>query len=83
MLFVQDKEEPPSPGNETDSNSTNTTPKTMISNESSLKQASPTPSLSSEVSSGPAERPTRLARSITPVPVSFKILLPIIKINYS
>ncbi|KAK6619571.1 hypothetical protein RUM43_012328 [Polyplax serrata] len=68
-INILDKEEPPSPGNETDSNSTNTTPKTMISNESSLKQASPTPSLSSEVSSGPAERPTRLARSITPVPV--------------
>ncbi|EEB16134.1 map-kinase activating death domain protein, putative [Pediculus humanus corporis] len=61
------KEEPTSTENETDSNSTNTTPKTMISNESSIKQASPTPSLSSEVSSGPLERPTRLTRSVTPM----------------
>lgn len=70
MFGYQDKEEVTSPGNETDSNSTNTTPKTMISNESSIKQGSPTPSLSSEISTGPSERPPRLARSVTPVPVA-------------
>lgn len=69
-IFLKDKEEAVSPGNETDSNSTNTTPKTMISYESSIKQGSPTPSLSSEVSTGPIERPNRFGRSVTPVPVN-------------
>ncbi|XP_023706235.1 MAP kinase-activating death domain protein isoform X5 [Cryptotermes secundus] len=71
-----DKEEITSPGGESDSNSTTTTPKTVISNQSSLPHHSPTPSLGSETSLGGSDRdrpatpkPTpRLARSVTPVP---------------
>ncbi|PNF35128.1 hypothetical protein B7P43_G09461 [Cryptotermes secundus] len=70
-----DKEEITSPGGESDSNSTTTTPKTVISNQSSLPHHSPTPSLGSETSLGGSDRdrpatpkPTpRLARSVTPV----------------
>ncbi|KDR13172.1 MAP kinase-activating death domain protein, partial [Zootermopsis nevadensis] len=69
-------EEATSPGGESDSNSTTTTPKTVISNQSSLPHHSPTPSLGSETSLGGSDRdrpttpkPTpRLARSVTPVP---------------
>ncbi|KAL0268470.1 UNVERIFIED_CONTAM: hypothetical protein PYX00_010400 [Menopon gallinae] len=67
---VLDKEEVLTPENETDSNSTNTTPKTTISNESSLKQESPTQSVSSEASTVTAERPARLSRLVTPVPIT-------------
>ncbi|XP_063223567.1 MAP kinase-activating death domain protein isoform X6 [Bacillus rossius redtenbacheri] len=69
-------EEVASPGGESDSNSTTTTPKTVVSNQSSLPHHSPTPSLGSEASlaSSDRERPStpktapRLARSITPAP---------------
>ncbi|XP_069682984.1 MAP kinase-activating death domain protein isoform X2 [Periplaneta americana] len=71
-----DKEEVTSPGGESDSNSTTTTPKTVISNQSSLPHHSPTPSLGSETSLGGSDRDRpatpkstpRLARSVTPVP---------------
>ena len=72
---LKDKEEVLSPGGESDSNSTTTTPKTVISNQSSLPHHSPTPSLGSEASLGGSDRDrpatpkpsTRLARSVTPV----------------
>jgi hypothetical protein len=80
VLFVavfpaKDKEEVTSPGGESDSNSTTTTPKTVISNQSSLPHHSPTPSLGSETSVGGSDRDRpatpkpspRLARSVTPV----------------
>ncbi|PSN33006.1 MAP kinase-activating death domain protein, partial [Blattella germanica] len=71
-----DKEEVLSPGGESDSNSTTTTPKTVISNQSSLPHHSPTPSLGSETSLGGSDRDrpstpkpsARLGRSVTPVP---------------
>lgn len=74
-LFMKDKEEVTSPGGESDSNSTTTTPKTVISNQSSLPHHSPTPSLGSETSLGGSDRdrpatpkPTPwLPRSVTPV----------------
>ncbi|KAJ9588130.1 hypothetical protein L9F63_018488, partial [Diploptera punctata] len=50
----KDKEEVLSPAGESDSNSTTTTPKTVISNQSSLPHHSPTPSLGSETSLGPS-----------------------------
>ncbi|GLH13288.1 MAP kinase-activating death domain protein [Gryllus bimaculatus] len=71
---VVDKEEVLSPGGESDSNSTTTTPKTIISNQSSLPHHSPTPSLGSETSLGGSDRDrpgtpkSRLVRSATPVP---------------
>jgi hypothetical protein len=72
---IKDKEEVTSPGGESDSNSTTTTPKTVISNQSSLPHYSPTPSLGSETSLGGSDRDRpatpkttpRLARSVTPV----------------
>jgi hypothetical protein len=75
LSFVKEKEEVTSPGGESDSNSTTTTPKTVISNQSSLPHHSPTPSLGSEASLGGSDRdrpatpkPTPwLPRSVTPV----------------
>nr|CAD7443259.1 unnamed protein product [Timema bartmani] len=68
-------QETTSPGGESDSNSTTTTPKTVVSNQSSLPHHSPTPSLGSEGGGSDREqRPStpkttsRLARSVTPVP---------------
>nr|CAD7392881.1 unnamed protein product [Timema cristinae] len=68
-------QETTSPGGESDSNSTTTTPKTVVSNQSSLPHHSPTPSLGSEGGGSDREqRPStpkttsRLARSATPVP---------------
>nr|CAD7427459.1 unnamed protein product [Timema monikensis] len=70
-----DAVETTSPGGESDSNSTTTTPKTVVSNQSSLPHHSPTPSLGSEGGGSDREqRPStpkttsRLARSATPVP---------------
>nr|CAD7399883.1 unnamed protein product [Timema poppensis] len=70
-----DAVETTSPGGESDSNSTTTTPKTVVSNQSSLPHHSPTPSLGSEGGGSDREqRPStpkttsRLARSVTPVP---------------
>nr|CAD7455175.1 unnamed protein product [Timema tahoe] len=73
-------QETTSPGGESDSNSTTTTPKTVVSNQSSLPHHSPTPSLGSEGGGSDREqRPStpkttsRLARSVTPTVMALQV----------